>query len=140
MKAQPAHRCIKVAAAIITRDKRLFIVQRKPDKPYPLEWEFPGGKLEEGETGEQALVREIQEELNTGINGITLYDTTRHTYPEFTVDLFFYRASLSGVEPHVLEHQQGLWVSPGELTAYKFLAADRGVVDKIIEAGDRFFN
>jgi 8-oxo-dGTP diphosphatase len=118
-----------VAAALIVRDGKVLVGQRRPDQPMALLWEFPGGKIEAGESPEQALVRELHEEL--GIKAIIGPRVTRvrHNYRHGgAVDLQFFAVHefFGEIVNHI--YHQVRWVRLEELSGYEFLAADRGLI------------
>jgi 8-oxo-dGTP diphosphatase len=118
-----------VAAALILRAGEVLIGQRRPDQPMALQWEFPGGKIEAGESAEQALVRELDEEL--GIKAVVGPRVThiRHNYRHGgAVDLQFFAVhEFTGEIDNRIFHQVR-WTKLEELTNYEFLAADRGLI------------
>ncbi len=118
-----------VAAALILRAGEVLIGQRRPDQPMALQWEFPGGKIEQGESPEQALARELDEEL--GIKAIVGPRVThiRHNYRHGgAVDLQFFAVhEFTGEIDNRIFHQVR-WTKLEELTHYEFLAADRGLI------------
>lgn len=118
-----------VAAALILRGDEVFICQRRPDQPMALKWEFPGGKLEPGETAEQALVRELQEELGITARIGPSVINVRHTYRSGgAVDLQFFAVhEFEGTIQNIIFHDVR-WVPLRELTSYDFLAADRNLI------------
>ncbi len=119
-----------VVAAIVHQDGRVLICQRRRNAAFALKWEFPGGKLAPGETAEQALARELKEELGVAAAiGRELY-RTRHRYPELAeeIELRFFAARLAG-EPWNLAFERIEWAEPGGLAKYDFLAADRELVE-----------
>jgi len=118
-----------VAAALIVRDGEVLIGQRRPDQPMALLWEFPGGKIEAGESPEEALARELDEEL--GIRAIIGRRVTRvrHNYRHGgAVDLQFFAVNEFAGEIESRIYHQVRWVKLEELGGYEFLAADRGLI------------
>ncbi|GFR34359.1 (deoxy)nucleoside triphosphate pyrophosphohydrolase [Thermobrachium celere] len=123
---------IIVTAAIIENEGKILITQRKKEKHGGLLWEFPGGKLEEGEDPKECIVREIKEELNIEIEVVDIFDVVFHRYTEFNMLMLVYRCRLLGGEITAKEVEDFRWVIPLELNEYNFLEADVGVVEKII--------
>ncbi len=118
---------IVVVAAIIERNGR-FLVTLRPDGTHLAgHWEFPGGKVDAHETHVEALRREVFEELDCVVDVGELTHTVNHTYPEKTVQLFFYRCGLSG-EPKPMLGQGMRWVAKSELAQLPFPEADRDVI------------
>jgi 8-oxo-dGTP diphosphatase len=128
---------ITVVAAVIEQNGRLLICQRRRGDRFELQWEFPGGKVQAGETPQQALLRELREELNVSAQiGDEIY-RTRHLYPELDreLDLLFFAATL-GPEPVTnLAFEQIVWVQRSSLTGYNFLPADRELVVRLSRGG-----
>ncbi len=121
-----------VTAAIIRRGEKLLITKR-PD--YSRLWEFPGGKMEYGETAEECLKREIKEELDCEIKVGRVFDVSSHVYGGGKhVVIIFYECLAAKGELRALEHEEIKWVSPAELKGYKFVEADMGVVNKLTGA------
>ena len=114
---------IEVVAAIIRQGDRIFATQRGYG-PWKDWWEFPGGKLEPGETPEAALVREIREELSTGILIDRFLRTIEWDYPEFHLTMHCYICSLDGDAPHLNEHEAARWLTSEELPSVRWLPAD----------------
>lgn len=121
---------VRVVAAVIRKDDKIFATQRGYGE-FKDGWEFPGGKIEEGETPEQALAREIREELNTEIQVGKLIDTIEYDYPKFhlSMDCFWCEIMQGGLE--LKEHEAARWLSKEELYSVDWLPADVGVVEKI---------
>ncbi len=119
-----------VAAVIEREDRRLLIGQRRKSDSSPLKWEFPGGKVREGEAAEAALARELREELGVTLTKCVEMGRVRHQYatsPE-GLEIRFYAAALAEGEPAPLCFEQIAWVLPKELGSYDFLAANRELV------------
>jgi 8-oxo-dGTP diphosphatase len=122
---------IQVVAAVIERsDRRILIGQRRRADTSPLRWEFPGGKVRTGETFEQALARELREELGVTLVKSVEIASVRHQYAntseELEIHFFAAQYAESDVSPHVFE--QFAWVLPRELSNYDFLAANRQLI------------
>ena len=124
----------EVVAALIWDNGKFMICQRPANKARALLWEFVGGKVEPGETKEQALVRECREELNIILSvGDAFMDVT-HEYPEITVHLTLFNATIAEGEPEKLEHNDIKWITPAEIPNYEFCPADVEILEKISEA------
>ena len=123
---------VRVVAAVIRKDNKIFATQRGYGE-FKDGWEFPGGKIEEGETPEQALTREIKEELNTEIQVGKLIDTIEYDYPKFhlSMDCFWCEIMQGGLE--LKEHEAARWLSKEELYSVDWLPADVGVVERVKE-------
>ena len=116
---------LEVVAALIVRDGQLLVCQRHETSEFPLKWEFPGGKLEPGERCEDALTREIKEELAIEIHDPVKIFSHRHFYPgAFEVSLHFFRVTRFSGNVRNRVFQQICWVPLGELTKFDFLAGD----------------
>lgn len=120
---------IEVAAAILRRGDTILIAQRHEHDHLANFWEFPGGKREPGETFEQCLARELQEELGVTVRAGRLVHDVTHSYPERTVRLCFFECELLDGEPKPLDCQDCRWITVAELRRYKFPPAD----DELIE-------
>lgn len=121
---------IEVVAAVIIKDGKVFATKRgKGD--FEGGWEFPGGKIEDGETKEEALKREIHEELETDIEIKEFLTTTTYDYPEFTVILSFYLCSLEDGEIKLNVHSEKKWLSKDELDSVSWLPADTEIVERL---------
>ena len=121
---------IKVGAAIIRKDKSVFATQRGYGD-YKDWWEFPGGKVEPGETPEEALVREIREELDTDIAVENYLTTVEHDYPEFHLSMDCYWCRVESGKLTLLEHEAARWLRLGDLRQINWLPADVKVVEAI---------
>ena len=123
-----------IVAAIIERsDRRILIGQRRRNDTSPLKWEFPGGKIEEGETPEEALARELREELSASLDKCTELGRVRHRYPGMSeeLEIRFYAASIREGEITPNEFEQIVWALPKELANYDFLAANSQLIAQI---------
>jgi len=124
---------VTVVAAILEREGRILICQRRRGDRFELKWEFPGGKMKPGETPQQALVRELGEELNVSAQiGEEIY-RAHHRYPEMDRDLeLLFFAAVLGPEPITnLAFEQILWAEPKQLPRFDFLPADRELVARL---------
>ena len=121
---------IEVVAAIIRKEDKIFATQRGYGE-WKDWWEFPGGKIEAGETPEEALKREIQEELSTEISVDELLCTVEYDYPAFHLTMHCYLCSLLTEALHLNEHEAAKWLTMEELDSVKWLPADMEVVEKM---------
>ena len=122
---------VRVAAAIIVKDGRIFATQRGYGD-YKDWWEFPGGKLEEGETPEDALVREIREELRAEIRVGRLFDTVEYDYPKFHLVMYCYLCELASDGLVLTEHEAACWLGKNDIRGVKWLPSDIEVVEKLV--------
>ena len=125
---------VEVAAALIRKDDTFLICQRPEQKARGLLWEFVGGKLEPGETGEEALIRECREELGIYVKPEGIFCQVVHKYPDITIRLSVYNARIAEGTPQLLEHKDLKWITPKEIPLYDFCPADVDVLRKIQEA------
>ena len=115
-------------------DKDKFLICQRPDnKARALLWEFVGGKVEQGETKEQALIRECKEELNITISVGDVFMEVFHEYPDLTVHLTLFNATIAEGEPQKIEHNDIQWISSSEIPNYEFCTADEEILVKIQE-------
>ena len=121
---------IRVSAAVIHRDGKIFATQRGYGE-YKGKWEFPGGKREEGESGEEALYREIREELHSTVKIEKLICTTDYDYPTFHLTMDVYLSTLIEGKLTLLEHEDAQWVSLDSIDDLDWLPADWSVIDEI---------
>lgn len=130
---------VHVAAAIVAHEGRVLAAQRSygmKDK-----WEFPGGKVEEGEEAEAAVRRECAEELGLRLGALWPFDTIEYDYPDFHLSMeLFMGAPAPGEEPHRLEHEALRWLSRDELMSVDWLPADEGPVRELGIAWDQLFD
>lgn len=121
---------IEVVAAIIVRDGRIFATQRGYGE-WRDWWEFPGGKIEPGESTEDALKREIREELATEIEVDKLLTTVEYDYPKFHLTMHCYLCTIISGDLSLLEHEDARWLALDELDCVKWLPADKDVIEKL---------
>ena len=124
----------EVVAALIWQGDKFMICQRPSHKARALLWEFVGGKVEPGETKEQALVRECSEELAIELTVGEVFTEVVHEYPDITVHLTLFNAAVAKGEPKKLEHNDIKWITPSEIRDYEFCPADEEMLVKIREA------
>ena len=127
----------EVVAALIWEQGRFLICQRPPHKARGLLWEFVGGKVEPGETRAQALVRECQEELAVMVTVGDIFMEVTHTYPDMTVHLTLFHASIAAGTPQMLEHHDIKWITAAEIPQYEFCPADRVILDRLMQNASR---
>lgn len=126
----PAVKTLEVAAAVITHDNRIFATQRGYGE-FKDGWEFPGGKIEPGETPQQALEREIREELDTVIDVGELVETVEYDYPEFHLTMYCFLCTIRSGNLVLKEHEAARWLTGEELDGVDWLPADVAVADKL---------
>ena len=124
---------VEVVAALIWKGDKFMICQRPAHKARGLLWEFVGGKLESGETKVQALIRECQEELAVTLSVGDVFMEVVHEYPDITVHLTLFNATIADGEPQKLEHNDIKWIKPSEIPNYAFCPADEEILAKICE-------
>ncbi|MBA3397683.1 MAG: (deoxy)nucleoside triphosphate pyrophosphohydrolase [Deltaproteobacteria bacterium] len=133
----PRARKLVVAGLITGDDGRILITQRRADQALPLQWEFPGGKVEPGEAPTAALARELREEL--GVTAVVgrIWDVLFHAYPDFDLVMLVYACRLvPGELPRTIEVADLAWVATAELPgSWDILPADRPLVDRLIAEG-----
>jgi len=126
-------RKIRVVGAMIEKDARYLITQRPPTASLPLLWEFPGGRVEEGETDEAALARELEEEMGISVRVGERVIHVEHSYASYDIDFCVYRCEVrAGAIQHIRVHDHR-WVRPDELDQYEFPAADEKTVAKLLD-------
>ena len=122
---------IEVVAAVIRKDDKIFATQRGYGE-WKDWWEFPGGKMEPGETQEEALEREIREELSTDISVDEFLCTVEYDYPKFHLVMHCYMCSLLTDSLHLNEHEAAKWLGREELTSVKWLPADVEIIERLL--------
>lgn len=127
----------EVVAALIWKGDQFMICQRPAHKARGLLWEFVGGKVEPGETREDALVRECREELAVTVSVGDVFMEVTHQYPDLTVHLTLFHASILQGEPQMLEHHDIRYITPAEIPQYDFCPADEVILQRLIETGGR---
>lgn len=130
MSQSPKRKTINVAAAIIKTQNQIFATQRGYG-PLKDGWEFPGGKIEEGETPEQALIREIKEELDTEIEIGELVDIVEYDYPDFHLTMHCFMCTIKSGDLVLKEHEAAKWLTKETLYSVDWLPADKDLIDKL---------
>ena len=123
----------EVVAALIWENNRFLACQRPAHKARGLLWEFVGGKVEPGETKEQALIRECQEELAVTVAVQDVFMEVDHVYPDLTVHLTLFNASISEGIPQKIEHNDLRWITVEEIDQYEFCPADEEILRRLKE-------
>ena len=121
----------EVVAALIRDTDRVLICQRPAHKARGMLWEFVGGKVEPGESREEALIRECREELAITIRVGNIFMEVTHTYPDLTIHLTVFNAEITAGVPRKLEHNDLRWITADELDRYAFCPADQSIVEKL---------
>jgi 8-oxo-dGTP diphosphatase len=123
---------IRVVAAVIQKNERYLITQRRPNAVLPLMWEFPGGRVEEGEQDADALRREVLERLGADIDVGQLISFVSHPYEHYTVDLHLYECKLKSENLHAKAVNDFKWVTSSEFDQYTFTPADEASMTKLL--------
>ena len=124
---------IKVVAGIIKKDGKIFATQRSHGE-FKDGWEFPGGKVEPGETSQQALIRELKEELDVIVSVDDFLCTVNYDYPSFHLSMHCFFCTIKSGELTLIEHKAAKWLSKSELHSVNWLPADTSVIDAIIKS------
>ena len=122
---------VEVVAGLIWKEGKFMICQRPENKARALLWEFVGGKVESGETRENALIRECREEIDVTVKPLTVFCTVDHVYPDITIRLILFNAVIEEGEPKMLEHNDIKWITPQEVDEYEFCPADKEILEMI---------
>ncbi len=128
-------RTIRVVAAVIEREGRYLITQRRPAAVLPLLWEFPGGKVEASETDAAALKREVRHRLGVEIEAGQLISFVSHPYERYVVDLYLYECRITSGELAPLAVHAFKWVTSAEFDQYPFTPADEASMNKLLGVG-----
>lgn len=123
---------IRVVAAVVEHDGRYLITQRRPTAVLPLLWEFPGGRVEDGESDEEALQREMAERLDVRVQVGPLISFVSHAYEHYDVDLFLYECALVSEEIRCRAVNGYRWATSQEFDAYPFTPADEASMSKLL--------
>ena len=123
---------IEVVAALIWDGNRFLICQRPAEKARGLLWEFVGGKVEPGETKRQALIRECREELAVTLSVGDVFWESVHEYPDITIHLTLFNASIADGIPQKLEHNDIRWITAREINRFDFCPADAEILEKLM--------
>jgi 8-oxo-dGTP diphosphatase len=123
-----AKKTLRVACAIIEQDGKVLAVQRSEHMDLPLKWEFPGGKIHQGEPPEQCVVREVGEELGLQVAIVRSLPPVSYDYPDFSVTLYPFICSVISGKITLHEHKALLWLSPSELLSLDWVAADFPII------------
>ena len=124
---------VEVVAALIWDKEKFMICQRPANKARTLLWEFVGGKVEQGETKEQALIRECQEELAVTLSVDDVFMDVVHEYPDIIVHLTLFNATIAEGVPQKLEHNDIKWIKISEIDNYDFCPADTEILERLIK-------
>ena len=124
---------VEVVAALIRDNEKFLICQRPANKARALLWEFVGGKVERGESKEEALIRECKEELNVTLSVGDVFMEVTHEYPDITVHLTLFNARIREGKPEKLEHNDIRWITANEITNYAFCPADEEILIRIMK-------
>ena len=131
-ESQAPRRLIRVVAAVIQKNERYLITQRRPNAVLPLMWEFPGGRVEEGEQDADALRREVLERLGADIDVGQLISFVSHPYEHYTVDLHLYECKLKSENLQAKAVNDFKWVTSSEFDQYSFTPADEASMTKLL--------
>lgn len=123
----------QVVAALIRNGDKFMIFQRPASKTRAYQWEFVGGKAEEGETLEEALIRECREEIGVTVSVGDIFTEVDHVYPDITIHLTLFNAEIAEGEVQMLEHNDIKSIAPAEIDRYRFCPADDEILKKIKE-------
>ena len=135
MGSESSRKTIRVVAAVVERDGQYLITQRRPGAVLPLLWEFPGGRVEDGEADAEALRREVKERLDADISVRQLISFVSHPYEHYTVDLFLYECRLLSDRLVARGVNAFKWVTSADFDKYPFTPADEASMNKLLGVG-----
>tara|TARA_B100001057_G_scaffold280260_1_gene280691 strand:- start:171 stop:545 length:375 start_codon:yes stop_codon:yes gene_type:complete len=122
---------IKVVCGIIYKDDKILLTRRKKGKSLEGYWEFPGGKVEEGETDKSALERELNEELGLSVSELTYFSENKHEYDTFSIHLIAFKCSTHDNPKTLIDHDKFKWLSSDEIKDFKLADADKPLFEKL---------
>ena len=131
MRAYERTIMVEVVAGLIWKDGKFMICQRPENKARALLWEFVGGKVEKGESREDALIRECKEELDVIVKPLDVFCTVDHVYPDITIRLILFNAEIVSGTPKLLEHADLKWITAEDIDNYQFCPADKEILERI---------
>lgn len=134
MSAEARKRKLVVAALIRDGGGQILLSRRRADQPMPLLWEFPGGKIEPGESPEAALVREVREELGCGVRVDRIFDVVFHAYADFDLLMLVYACTITDGVPTPVQVAEIAWVAPARVPTMELLPADFPLARKLAAA------
>ncbi|MCZ6805916.1 MAG: (deoxy)nucleoside triphosphate pyrophosphohydrolase [Deltaproteobacteria bacterium] len=126
---------VRVVAALVERDGRYLITQRRETAVLPLLWDFPGGRVEDGETDEAALAREVMERLGVSVDVRQLISFVNHPYEKYAVDLYLYECALQSDRLSCRAVKDYAWVTSEEMEKYSFTPVDEASMSKLLGEG-----
>jgi 8-oxo-dGTP diphosphatase len=126
---------IRVVAALVEREGKYLITQRRENAVLPLLWDFPGGRVEDGESDEGALAREVSERLGARVEVGQLISFVNHPYEKYAVDLYLYECTLLDDQLHCRAVKEYAWVTSNEMEAYSFTPVDEASMSKLLGEG-----
>ena len=133
MKADQTKPQVHVAAALIFKNDRFLACHRTKKKAHGDKWEFVGGKIEKGETPQEALIRECREELDIAVRPLSVFAQTTYEYPDIRLHFTVFLTEITQGEPKLLEHDQLAWVRVCDIPSYDFSDADQEIIQKILQ-------
>lgn len=124
---------IRVVCGIIYNNDKVFICRRKPEKSLGGYWEFPGGKIENGESLKESLIRELNEELRMDVEEVKYFGYNTHNYNDLSIELIAYTCKLKEWNGYMSDHDQYQWLSPSDMSNLYLAPADKPLLEKLIQ-------